>query len=334
MSDYFLELKDFSVNFPIYKGIVLKRVVGHIKAVDHVSFGLKRGETFGLVGESGCGKTTTSLGILQMYRKYASGDVLLDGTNLTELKGEDLRRMRRRMQIIFQDPYSSLNPRMTVGNIIGEPIDAHNIAKGTEKYRMVKELLEIVGLNPDYIKRYPHQFSGGQRQRIGIARALALKPDLIVCDEPISALDVSIQAQILNLLDDLQKKFSITYLMITHDMSVVRHVTDTIGVMYLGNLIELCSNQELYSNPLHPYTKALLSAVPIADPDGKDSYKPIFLKGFLPNPAHPPKGCPFCTRCQYVEDVCMVEKPQLKLVPHTEGNHQVACHLVERGVFT
>ena len=310
--------------FPITRGIIFQKTIGYVRAVDDVSFFIRRGETFGLVGESGCGKTTVGRTILQLYRPTA-GKVYFDGIDLTTLKGEELRRMRRRMQIIFQDPYASLNPRMTVGDIIGEPLEIHGIAKGKEKRERVMELLQIVGLNPYFINRYPHEFSGGQRQRIGVARALAMYPDFIVCDEPISALDVSIQAQIINLLEELQEKFGLTYLFIAHDLAVVRHISDRVAVMYLGKIVELTDRDTLYSNPLHPYTQALLSAVPIPDPVVEERRRRIILKGEIPSPANPPSGCRFHTRCPVVMDICKEVEPEFKDVG---GGHWVACHRV------
>jgi oligopeptide transport system ATP-binding protein len=309
------------MHFPITQGIIIQRKIGAIKAVDGLNFGIIRGETLGLVGESGCGKSTTGRAMLQLYRPTA-GDVYFEGENLTEIKGEQLRRMRRRMQMIFQDPYASLNPRMTVGDIIGEPLVVHNIAKGKKRRERVQELLRIVGLNPYFVNRYPHEFSGGQRQRIGVARALAVQPDFIVCDEPISALDVSIQAQIINLLEDLQAEFNLTYLFIAHDLSVVRHISDRIAVMYLGKIVELTTRFELYDNPLHPYTQALLSAVPIPDPVVEEQRRRIILEGDVPSPASPPVGCNFNTRCPVVMDECYEREPEF--VDISDG-HWVAC---------
>ncbi|CAG0947533.1 partial Oligopeptide transport ATP-binding protein OppF, partial [Anaerolineae bacterium] len=291
--------------FPITQGIIFQRKVADVKAVDGLDFEIKRGETLGLVGESGCGKSTTGRTILQLYRPTA-GQVLFEGRDLARLQGEELRKMRRNMQMIFQDPYASLNPRMTVGDIIGEPLEVHNIAKGKEKKARVQELLQIVGLNPYFVNRYPHEFSGGQRQRIGVARALAVNPGFIVCDEPISALDVSIQAQIINLLEDLQGKFNLTYLFIAHDLSVVRHISDRIAVMYLGKIVELTDRISLYAHPLHPYTKALLSAVPIPDPLVEEKRERIILTGDVPSPVNPPSGCHFHTRCPIAIDKCKV----------------------------
>jgi oligopeptide transport system ATP-binding protein len=310
--------------FPITQGIIFQRHVGDIKAVDGISFSIKQGETLGLVGESGCGKSTTGRAILQLYRPTA-GRVYFQKEDLTQLKGEALRRKRRQMQMIFQDPYASLNPRMTVGNIIGEPLEVHNIYPSkAERRERVQELLRVVGLNPYFVNRYPHEFSGGQRQRIGVARALAVNPEFIVCDEPISALDVSIQAQIINLLEDLQSGFNLTYLFIAHDLSVVRHISDRVAVMYLGKLAELADRDELYNNPMHPYTQALLSAVPIPDPVIEEKRKRIILEGDVPSPANPPKGCHFCTRCPRVMDVCREVDPEFR---DLGGGHWVACHL-------
>lgn len=309
--------------FPITRG-VFQRHVGDIKAVDGISFFVRRSETLGLVGESGCGKTTTGRTLLQLYRP-TEGHVYFEGQDLSEMKGEQLRRMRRRMQMIFQDPYASLNPRMTIGSIIGEPLEVHNIAKGKEKRERVQELLRLVGLNPYFINRYPHEFSGGQRQRIGVARALALNPDFIVCDEPVSSVDVSIQAQIVNLLEDLQAQFGMAYLFIAHDLSMVRHISDRVAVMYLGKIVELTSRGELYSNPLHPYTQSLLSAVPIPDPVVEERRQRIILEGDVPSPANPPEGCNFNTRCPVVMDVCHEEDPEFKEV---SSGHGVACHRV------
>jgi oligopeptide transport system ATP-binding protein len=316
-----VKVRDLKMYFPITQGIVVQRRVGAIKAVDGVSFDVLRGETLGLVGESGCGKSTTGRAILQLYRPTA-GDVFFEDVNLTTLKGERLRQMRRRMQMIFQDPYASLNPRMTVGDIIGEPLLVHNISKGKERRERVQELLKVVGLNPYFVNRYPHEFSGGQRQRIGVARALAVNPDFIICDEPISALDVSIQAQIINLLEDLQAQFSLTYLFIAHDLSVVRHISDRVAVMYLGKIVELTDRKELYDNPLHPYTKALLSAVPIPDPVVEEKRQRIILEGDVPSPASPPVGCNFNTRCPVVMDICHQQDPEFV---DAGGNHWAAC---------
>jgi len=322
-----VRVENLTMHFPIMRGVLLPRKVGAIRAVDGISFVIRRGETLGLVGESGCGKSTAGRAILQLYRPTA-GEVYFDGVNLTRLKGEELRRMRRRMQIIFQDPYASLNPRMTVGAIIGEPLQVHGLARGKELQERVQELLELVGLNPYFVSRYPHEFSGGQRQRIGIARALAVRPDFIVCDEPISALDVSIQAQIINLLEDLQQQFGLTYLFIAHDLSVVRHISDRVAVMYLGKIMELADRDGLYHNPRHPYTQALLSAVPIPDPVVEQSRRRIILEGDVPSPANPPKGCPFSTRCPVVMPICKEERPPFE---DLGGEHWVACFRAREG---
>jgi oligopeptide transport system ATP-binding protein len=321
-----LDVRDLKMYFPITRGIIFQREVGAIKAVDGLNFSMVHGETLGLVGESGCGKSTTGRAILQLYRPTA-GEVTFEGKNLTTTKGEELRRMRRRMQMIFQDPYASLNPRMTVGSIIGEPLEVHGIGKTRkERQERVQELLKTVGLNPYFVNRYPHEFSGGQRQRIGVARALAVNPAFIVCDEPISALDVSIQAQIINLLEDLQEELGLTYLFIAHDLSVVRHISDRIAVMYLGKIVELADRDELYENPMHPYTQALLSAVPIPDPQIERSRKRIILEGDVPSPANPPRGCNFSTRCPRVMDICRQEDPPFK--EYSPGHH-AACYLYE-----
>jgi oligopeptide transport system ATP-binding protein len=331
-NDVLLRVKDLKMYFPITQGIIFQRHIGDIKAVDGINFEVKRGETLGLVGESGCGKSTTGRAILQLYRP-TGGSVVFQDTELTSLKGEAMRKMRRNMQMIFQDPYASLNPRMTVGNIIGEPLEVHNISNGKERRERVKELLDVVGLNPYFINRYPHEFSGGQRQRIGIARALAVQPDFIVCDEPISALDVSIQAQVINLLEKLQEEFNLTYLFIAHDLAVVRHISNRVAVMYLGKIMELTDRDTLYRNPLHPYTQALLSAVPIPDPvaEAEREKRRVILQGDVPSPANPPKGCNFCTRCPVKERVlreykidCNVVEPKFAEV---ETDHWAACHL-------
>ena len=322
-NEILLEVQNLRMWFPVTQGIVIQRHVGDIKAVDGLNFFIRRGETLGLVGESGCGKSTTGRAVLQLYRP-TDGDVYFEGQNLTTLKGEPLRRMRRKMQMIFQDPYASLNPRMTVGDIVGEPLEVHNILKGKALRERVMELLEVVGLNRYFINRYPHEFSGGQRQRIGVARALAVQPDFIVCDEPISALDVSIQAQIINLLEELQSKFHLTYLFIAHDLSVVRHISDRVAVMYLGKIVELTTRKELYEDPLHPYTQALLSAVPIPDPVVEERRKRIILTGDVPSPRNPPKGCHFHTRCnRMIAGTCDVEEPEFKNVGK---EHWVACY--------
>ena len=325
-NDILLEVKGLKMWFPITEGIIFQRHVGDTKAVDGLNFFIRRGETLGLVGESGCGKTTTGRAILQLYRPTA-GEVYFHGQDLCKLKGEPLRLMRREMQMIFQDPYASLNPRMTVGDIVGEPLEVHNILKGKELRARVMELLEVVGLNRYFVNRYPHEFSGGQRQRIGVARALAVNPDFIVCDEPISALDVSIQAQIINLLEELQAQFGLTYLFIAHDLSVVKHISNRVAVMYLGKIVELTTRAQLYKSPLHPYTQALMSAVPIPDPVIEEKRRRTILVGDVPSPSDPPKGCNFHTRCQVkIAGLCDVTEPEFKDV----GNeHWVACHRVE-----
>ena len=317
-----VDVRDLKMYFPITSGIIFQRAVGHIKAVDGISFSVRRGETLGLVGESGCGKTTTGRCILQLYRPTA-GSVLFEGRDLCAMKGRVLRGMRRQMQVIFQDPYSSLNPRMTAGNIIGEPLVVHGLSKNRRQYReRVAELLSIVGLNPYMSDRFPHEFSGGQRQRIGVARALAVNPQFIVCDEPVSALDVSIQAQIINLLEDLQEQLSLTYLFIAHDLSVVRHISNRVAVMYLGHIVEIAERTEIYSNPLHPYTKALLSAVPIPDPVIDAQRERILLTGEVPSPLNPPGGCVFHPRCSMATAECQEVIPELREV---QSDHWVAC---------
>ncbi len=321
-----LRVEGLKKHFPIRRGI-LQRQVGSVKAVDGVSFEVLKGETLGLVGESGCGKSTTGRAILQLHEPTA-GHIIFNGQDLTQLRGESLRQMRAHMQMIFQDPYASLNPRMTVGEIIGEPMEVHGLANGAEKDKRVKRLLEVVGLNPFFTNRYPHEFSGGQRQRIGIARALALNPSFIICDEPISALDVSIQAQVVNLLEDLQKEFGLTYLFIAHDLSMVRHISDRICVMYLGKTMELADRNELYANPLHPYTHALLSAVPLPDPLAEAKRKRTILTGDVPSPANPPTGCPFHTRCPLAQEKHMPEECSAKTPEWRQARpgHWVACH--------
>lgn len=319
--DILVRVEDLHMYFPVTAGILRKKVAD-VKAVDGISFYIKKGETLGLVGESGCGKTTTGRSILQLYN-VTSGKVFFMGKNLCDMKGEELRAMRRNMQLIFQDPYASLDPRMTAGDIIGEPLIVHKLAKGNEYKEQVAELLIMVGLEPRMMVRYPHEFSGGQRQRIGIARALAVRPAFIVCDEPVSALDVSIQAQVITLLMRLREELNLTYLFIAHDLSVVRHISDRVAVMYLGVMAEITSSDELYVNPLHPYTQALLSAVPIPDPVVDRKRQRILLSGDVPSPVNPPAGCHFNPRCSVAKDICREESPVLKEV----GNeHWVACH--------
>jgi peptide/nickel transport system ATP-binding protein/oligopeptide transport system ATP-binding protein len=318
-----LVVDDLKTHFPIRAG-VLQRVVAHVKAVDGVSFSIREGETFGLVGESGCGKTTVARTILRL-QKATDGSVFFDGEDVFAKRRGELKRLRRNMQIIFQDPYSSLDPRMPVGDIIAEGLVIHGLYEGKERARVVQEMLDKVGLNPYHAHRYPHEFSGGQRQRIGIARALALQPKFVVLDEPVSALDVSIQSQILNLLRNLQTEFGLTYLFVAHDLSVVEHISDRVGVMYLGKLVELATREELYRNPLHPYTQALLSAIPIPDP--RRRRQRIVLSGEVPSPVNPPRGCRFHTRCPFAIDRCKQEIPAFEeKVP----GHWAACHLVER----
>jgi len=322
--DIILEVKNLKMYFPVGSGFLSRKPVGYVKAVDDVSFTVKRGETLGLVGESGCGKTTTGRCILQLYKPTA-GQVTFDGQDLTSMNTKTMRGMRREMQVIFQDPYSSLNPRMTAGNIIGEPLIVHGLVANKTEYRnKVAELLTNVGLNPYMADRFPHEFSGGQRQRIGVARALSVSPKFIVADEPVSALDVSIQAQIINLLEDLQEQFNLTYLFIAHDLSVVRHISDRVGVMYLGHLVEMAERNEIYRNPIHPYTKALLSAVPIPDPVLDAQRERVLLTGEVPSPLNPPSGCVFHPRCPVANDTCSQILPELREV---ETDHYSACIL-------
>jgi len=322
--DTILEVKNLKMYFPVGSGFLSRKPVGYVKAVDDVNFTVKRGETLGLVGESGCGKTTTGRCILQLYKPTA-GQVIFDGQDLTSMNTKTMRGMRREMQVIFQDPYSSLNPRMTAGNIIGEPLIVHGLVANKTEYRdKVADLLTNVGLNPYMADRFPHEFSGGQRQRIGVARALSVSPKFIVADEPVSALDVSIQAQIINLLEDLQEQFNLTYLFIAHDLSVVRHISDRVGVMYLGHLVEMAERNEIYRNPIHPYTKALLSAVPIPDPMLDAQRERVLLTGEVPSPLNPPSGCVFHPRCPVANDTCSQILPELREV---ETNHYSACIL-------
>ncbi len=320
-----LRVDNLMMHFPIRRG-VFQRQVGAVRAVDGVSFTVHRGETLGLVGESGCGKSTTGRTILQLYKPTA-GEVEFDGVNLITLKAEPMRQMRRKIQMIFQDPYASLNPRMTVEQLVGEPLMVHSVATGAEIHERVTHLLDLVKLNPAFASRYPHEFSGGQRQRIGVARALALQPSFIICDEPISALDVSIQAQVVNLLEELQQQFNLTYLFIAHDLSMVKHISDRIAVMYLGVIVELASRDELHARPLHPYTQALLSAVPIPDPIADSKRERIILKGDVPSPANPPSGCRFRTRCPIAEGICAESRPDFREI---RPGHFVACFFAER----
>ncbi len=321
MAEKLLEVKNLVKHFPV-RGGVFSRVRAHVRAVDGISFDIEEGETLGLVGESGCGKSTAGRAILRLIEPTA-GEVIFKGINILDLEREKMRQLRREMQIIFQDPYASLNPRMTIGSIVGEPLTIHNIAKGKKRDEEVASILQRVGLRPEHMRRYPHEFSGGQRQRIGIARALALNPKVIIADEPVSALDVSIQAQVINLLQDLQKDFGIAYLVISHDLSVVQHICDRIAVMYLGEIVEIAEADELIMSPRHPYTEALLSAVPVPDPAAGGQKERIILRGDVPSPVNPPSGCRFHTRCPYKEDICAAEVPPLQVI---SDGHMTACH--------
>jgi oligopeptide transport system ATP-binding protein len=319
-----LEVKNLKKYFNLRGGFLFQSSSGIIKAVDDISFSIKEGETFGLVGESGCGKSTTARVILRLVQQ-SSGSVIYDGEDIFNLNQNQMFKIRRDIQIIFQDPYASLSPRMTIGDIVSEPLEIHKIGNKSKRIMKVKELLDVVGLNPEHLNRYPHEFSGGQRQRIGIARALALTPRLLLCDEPVSALDVSVQAQILNLLADLQKEFNLTYLFIAHDLSVVKHVSNKVGVMYLGKLVEIADSADLYSKPLHPYTMGLLSAVPIPDPELERQRKRIVLEGDVPSPLNPPFGCTFHPRCPIAKDICSKEIPLLKNYDKNGNEHYAAC---------
>lgn len=325
MAEKLLEVKNLVKHFPV-RGGVFSRVRAHVRAVDGISFDIEEGETLGLVGESGCGKSTAGRTILRLLEP-TSGEIKFRGTNIVGLEREKMRLLRREMQIIFQDPYASLNPRMTVGSIVGEPLTIHKISKGKKRDEQVAAILEKVGLRPEHMRRYPHEFSGGQRQRIGIARALALNPKLIIADEPVSALDVSIQAQVINLLEDLQEEFGIAYLVISHDLSVVQHICDRIAVMYLGEIVEVAKADELVMTPRHPYSEALLSAVPVPDPSASNKKKRIILRGDVPSPVNPPSGCRFHTRCPYKEDKCSAEVPPLRVI---SGGRLTACHFTEK----
>ncbi|WP_435233031.1 ABC transporter ATP-binding protein [Micromonospora aurantiaca (nom. illeg.)] len=328
MTENIIEVRDLVKHYPVTRGVVFKKTIGHVKAVDGVSFDLKAGETLGVVGESGCGKSTLAR-VLMNLEKPTGGQVLYKGQDISKLSGGALRRLRRQIQLVMQDPYTSLNPRMTVGDLIGEPFEIHpEVAPRGSRRNKVKELLDLVGLNPEHINRYPHQFSGGQRQRIGIARALALRPEVIVCDEPVSALDVSIQAQVMNLLEKLQTEFGLSYVFIAHDLSVVRHLSDRVAVMYLGKMVEIGTEDEIYERPTHPYTQALLSAVPVPDPTVRESKAIIRLQGDVPSPVSPPSGCRFRTRCWKAQDVCAQEMPLLQIRPGSD--HPSACHFAEK----
>jgi oligopeptide transport system ATP-binding protein len=320
-NEYLLETKNLKMHFPIKAG-VLRHTVGHVKAVDGVDLQIRRGETLGLVGESGCGKSTLARLVLRLLEP-TEGEVIFEGENILGYDRKRMLRVRRNMQIVFQDPYASLNPRMTVGNIVSEPLKTHKIGEAGDRKRRVQELLEVVGLNPEHYNRYPHEFSGGQRQRIGVARAIALNPKLIVCDEPVSALDVSIQAQVINLLQDLQKEFDLTYVFIAHDLSVVKHIADRVAVMYLGKIVETADRKKLYSEPRHPYTASLLSAIPIPDPEKERERQRVVLAGDVPSPANPPQGCSFHTRCPRARAYCVEHEPDLE--EQEESNHRAAC---------
>ncbi|WP_432094152.1 ABC transporter ATP-binding protein [Streptomyces sp. bgisy100] len=334
MPEPILEVRDLAKLYPLTRGIVVKRQVGAIRAVDTVSFDLMRGETLGVVGESGCGKSTLAKLLVNLERP-TSGRIRFKGQDITELSGRALKAVRRNIQMVFQDPYTSLNPRMTVGDIIGEPYDIHpEVAPKGDRRRKVQELLDVVGLNPEYINRYPHQFSGGQRQRIGIARGLALNPEIIICDEPVSALDVSVQAQVVNLLDRLQDEFRLSYVFIAHDLSVVRHISDRVAVMYLGRFAETGTEEQIYAYPTHPYTQALLSAVPVPDPELRELRERILLSGDVPSPADPPSGCRFRTRCWKAQEICALETPPLAVPERMAAAggpvaHPSACHFAE-----
>jgi oligopeptide transport system ATP-binding protein len=328
-ADPILEVRDLKKHFPVKTGVLFKRTIGHVKAVDGVSFSLQKGETLGVVGESGCGKSTLAQ-VLMRLEPPTAGTALFEGRDMFAMRGPELRKLRRDIQIVLQDPYTSLNPRMTVGDIIGEPFEIHtDVAPKGSREGKVRELLDLVGLNPEHINRYPHQFSGGQRQRIGIARALALRPKVIICDEPVSALDVSIQAQVMNLLGELQRDLGLSYVFIAHDLSVVRHLSDRVAVMYLGKVVEIGTEDEIYGQPSHPYTQALLSAVPVPDPLMRGRREVIRLTGDVPSPVNPPSGCRFRTRCWKAQDICAEQEPEL--ITRVVG-HPSACHFAEAQV--
>jgi oligopeptide transport system ATP-binding protein len=329
-----LQVRNLVKHFPLTQGILFRKQIGAVKAVDGVSFDLYQGETLGIVGESGCGKSTVAK-LLMNLEQVTAGEIFYKGQDITKLSGRAQKAVRRNIQMVFQDPYTSLNPRMTVGDIIGEPFDIHpEVAPKGDRRRKVQELLDVVGLNPEYINRYPHQFSGGQRQRIGIARGLALNPEIIICDEPVSALDVSVQAQVINLMERLQDEFNLSYIFIAHDLSIVRHISDRVGVMYLGKIAEIGSDEQIYDHPTHPYTQALLSAVPVPDPEAREGRERIILTGDVPSPANPPSGCRFRTRCWKAQDKCSTEVPLLAVPERFRGvdtpaAHESACHFAE-----
>jgi oligopeptide transport system ATP-binding protein len=328
VTETILEVRDLVKYYPVTRGIVFKKTIGHVQAVDGVSFDLHKGETLGVVGESGCGKSTLAR-VLMHLEKPTGGGVTFNGQDIYKLSASGLRRLRRNIQLVMQDPYTSLNPRMTVGDLVGEPFEIHTeVAPKGSRRQKVQELLDVVGLNPEHINRYPHQFSGGQRQRIGIARALALRPEIIVCDEPVSALDVSIQAQVMNLLEELQNEFGLSYIFIAHDLSVVRHLADRVAVMYLGKIVEIGTEDEIYERPTHPYTQALLSAVPVPDPNSRRNKAIIRLTGDVPSPTNPPSGCRFRTRCWKAQEICAREVPALEV--RSGSDHPSACHFAEK----